>query len=75
MWRLHIAAQAMREGRDNVAAIAERVGYRSEEAFSRAFKRQFGSSPAAWRKCKLEHLLSDSLPGSPSRRIQILRGP
>jgi AraC family transcriptional regulator, alkane utilization regulator len=50
MWRLHLAAQAMREGRDNIAAIAERVGYRSEEAFSRAFKRQFGSSPAAWRK-------------------------
>jgi AraC-like DNA-binding protein len=49
-WRLHLAAQALREDRENIAAIAEQVGYGSEEAFGRAFTRCFGSSPAAWRK-------------------------
>jgi AraC-like DNA-binding protein len=33
-----------------VATIAEEVGYESEEAFSRAFKRLMGVSPAAWRR-------------------------
>jgi AraC-like DNA-binding protein len=33
-----------------VAAIAEEVGYESEAAFSRAFKRLMGVSPAAWRR-------------------------
>ena len=33
-----------------LAEIAERVGYESEYAFNRAFKRQVGRPPAAWRK-------------------------
>jgi len=32
-----------------VAAIARRIGYDAEEAFSRAFKHSHGSSPAPWR--------------------------
>lgn len=50
LWRLHLAAQRLREGHDSVARIAATVGYKSEAAFSRAFKRQFGASPAHWRK-------------------------
>jgi AraC-like DNA-binding protein len=50
MWRMHIAAQRLREGRGSVAQIAFAVGYESEAAFSRAFKRQFGESPGGWRK-------------------------
>jgi len=50
LWRMHIAAQRLREGRGNVAQIAFAVGYESEAAFSRAFKRQFGTSPGGWRK-------------------------
>ena len=49
-WRLALAAQMLRSGRDAVARVAERSGYESEAAFSRAFKREFGRSPAAWRK-------------------------
>lgn len=48
-WRLHLAAQALRHGTENISTIAWQSGYSSEEAFSRAFKRCFGASPAAWR--------------------------
>ena len=49
-WRLALAAQALRAGREPVIRIAERAGYESEAAFSRAFKREFGVPPASWRK-------------------------
>jgi AraC-like DNA-binding protein len=50
LWRLHVAAQQLREGRGSVAQIGFAIGYESEAAFSRAFKRQFGTSPGTWRK-------------------------
>lgn len=50
LWRMHIAAQRLREGHGSVAQIAFAVGYESEAAFSHAFKRQFGVSPGGWRK-------------------------
>jgi AraC-like DNA-binding protein len=50
MWRLHLAAQHLREGRGSLAQIAAAIGYDSESAFSRAFKRQFGVSPGVWRQ-------------------------
>jgi AraC-like DNA-binding protein len=49
-WRLALAAQMLRAGRDPVIRIAERAGYDSEAAFSRAFKREFGMPPASWRR-------------------------
>src|SRR5262245_24414255 len=49
-WRMQIAKQMMREGAGNIQDIATRVGYESEAAFSRAFKRATGSPPAAWRR-------------------------
>jgi AraC-like DNA-binding protein len=49
-WRLALAAQALRTGGDAIVRVAERSGYESEAAFSRAFKREFGTPPAAWRK-------------------------
>jgi AraC-like DNA-binding protein len=49
-WRMHVAAQQLREGRGSVAQIGFSIGYESEAAFSRAFKRQFGTSPGTWRK-------------------------
>jgi AraC-like DNA-binding protein len=50
LWRMHVAAQRLREGQSSVAQIAFAVGYESEAAFSRAFKRQFGTSPGSWRR-------------------------
>jgi AraC-like DNA-binding protein len=49
-WRLQIAAQELRNGTQSLAAVAERVGYESEAAFNRAFKREFGMPPASWRR-------------------------
>jgi len=49
-WRMQLAKQMMREGARNIQEVATRVGYDSEAAFNRAFKRATGSPPAAWRK-------------------------
>ncbi|MGE0355432.1 MAG: AraC family transcriptional regulator [Burkholderiales bacterium] len=49
-WRLALASQSLASGNDAVARVAERVGYESEAAFNRAFKREFGIPPAAWRR-------------------------
>lgn len=49
-WRMQLAKQMMRDGGHNIQEVATRVGYDSEAAFNRAFKRATGSPPAAWRK-------------------------
>jgi AraC-like DNA-binding protein len=49
-WRLQIAAQQLRDGEKSLADVAEQVGYESEAAFNRAFKREFGMPPATWRR-------------------------
>lgn len=49
-WRMQLAAQRLRESREAIAQVGYQVGYESEAAFSRAFKREFGASPAAWRR-------------------------
>jgi len=49
-WRLQLAARALGSTSRGVADIAEEVGYESEAAFNRAFKREFGSPPARYRK-------------------------
>jgi AraC-like DNA-binding protein len=48
-WRMHIAEELLASTDLGVAQVARRVGYESEEAFSRAFKRSVGSSPSIWR--------------------------
>jgi AraC-like DNA-binding protein len=51
-WRMHVAEGLLGETRLTVGTIARRVGYESEEAFSRAFKRRHGSSPGLWRTAR-----------------------
>ena len=49
-WRMHIAEDMLATTQKPIATIARRVGYESEEAFSRAFKRLHQDvSPGAWR--------------------------
>jgi AraC family transcriptional regulator, alkane utilization regulator len=48
-WRLQVAARLLRTTSETLPEIASRVGYQSEEAFSRAFKRGLGQPPGAFR--------------------------
>jgi AraC-like DNA-binding protein len=49
-WRMHVAVAALKDEGATVGQLADRLGYRSEAAFSRAFKRVIGVSPGAVRK-------------------------
>ena len=49
-WRTSLAATQLRDGNTSIVRVAAEVGYESEAAFNRAFKREFGLPPAAWRK-------------------------
>ncbi len=51
-WRMQLAAGLLRDTSRKVAEVALAVGYESEAAFSRAFKREVGVSPGAWRREK-----------------------
>ena len=49
-WRMHLARDALTEQGSTVAELASRLGYRSEAAFARAFKRVIGTPPGAVRR-------------------------
>lgn len=49
-WRMQLAAERIRNSSDNFAVIAADVGYESEAAFNRAFKRVAGVTPGRWRQ-------------------------
>jgi AraC-like DNA-binding protein len=51
-WRMLLAANLLRRSNAPLARIAEDVGYQTDTAFSRAFRREFGASPAAWRRSR-----------------------
>jgi AraC-like DNA-binding protein len=55
-WRLQLGAQMLKSTSNSVAQIAAEVGYESEPAFNRAFKREFSFPPAQFRnQAKLAH--------------------
>jgi AraC-like DNA-binding protein len=49
-WRMQLASRMLRETQSSVLSIALHIGYDSEAAFGRAFKRLVGMPPAAWRR-------------------------
>ena len=49
-WRMQIASELLTSGNAKVATVAVEIGYASEAAFSRAFKKMVGMSPSAWRR-------------------------
>ena len=51
-WRMQVAAALLAQSGAKVAAIGEEVGYDSEAAFSRAFKKATGLAPGAWRETR-----------------------
>ena len=52
LWRMQVAAGLLTRSGDKVASIARDVGYDSEAAFSRAFKKSTGVAPGAWRESR-----------------------
>jgi AraC-like DNA-binding protein len=61
-WRLQLGAQMLKSTSSSVAQVAAEVGYESEPAFNRAFKREFGLPPARFRN------QAKSAPGKSIRR-------
>ncbi len=51
-WRMQVAAQELRSRSASLVQVANKVGYESEAAFSRAFKKAFGTAPATWRRSR-----------------------
>jgi len=49
-WRMQLAANHLLSGTDSIATVADRVGYESEAAFSRAFRNVVGMPPSQWRR-------------------------
>jgi len=49
LWRMQLASRLLADG-GQVGPVAEAVGYESEAAFSRAFKKAVGQAPATWRR-------------------------
>jgi len=49
-WRMQIAAGLLSSGNANIASVAAEIGYASEAAFSRAFKKMVGVPPSDWRR-------------------------
>jgi AraC-like DNA-binding protein len=52
-WRMQVATQKLRNTSASLAQVADLVGYSSEAAFSRAFKKAFGAAPATWRRSNI----------------------
>ena len=51
-WRMQVAASRLSQSAAKVATIGAEVGYDSEAAFSRAFKKATGLAPGAWREAR-----------------------
>ncbi|WP_317054748.1 AraC family transcriptional regulator [Roseovarius rhodophyticola] len=52
-WRMEIAKQALLDTTNTLTDVAEKAGYASDSAFTRVFKKETGSTPAAFRKKSL----------------------
>jgi AraC-like DNA-binding protein len=63
LWRMQLASRLLIQG-EQVAEVAAAVGYESEAAFSRAFKKLVGEAPSAWRR--LNATRASTLAGAPS---------
>jgi AraC-like DNA-binding protein len=65
-WRLQLAARLLKTTRNTVLQIASEVGYESEAAFNRAFKRELGAPPGQFRKAVSDRESAE--PGRPGAR-------
>jgi AraC-like DNA-binding protein len=58
-WRMNVACRQLVTSRQGIDQIAASVGYESQAAFNRAFKKHVGLPPAAWRTRERTRLDSD----------------
>jgi len=65
-WRMHLARRLLSESPLGLGEIASRVGYDSEAAFNRAFRRVVGIPPASWRQAKASTQATED--GQPGQR-------
>jgi AraC-like DNA-binding protein len=61
-WRMQVAVRRLRDTKAKLLEVALGVGYESEAAFSRAFKRAVGVAPGAWRAGQRREHTSLSIP-------------
>lgn len=69
-WRIQLAASELLSGTESVAVVANRVGYDSEAAFSRAFKKFTGEPPSDWRKRRNGRAVSEERPSAVSNHAK-----
>jgi len=53
-WRMLLASNLLARSNAPLLRIAQDVGYQTDTAFSRAFRREFGAPPATWRRLRGE---------------------
>ena len=58
-WRMLLAANLLSRSNAPLSRIAEDVGYQTDTAFSRAFRREYGAPPAAWRRSRASRRATD----------------
>ena len=68
-WRMQLAAELLRTTDVKLADVAERFGYSSEAAFSRAFARHVGDAPARWRDVARAQAMTRLTPGPAERAL------
>jgi AraC-like DNA-binding protein len=61
-WRMQLAARLLESPGISVARAAAEVGYESEAAFSRAFKKYVGTPPGAWRRNRISSARGETMP-------------
>lgn len=69
-WRMHLARHLLSETTLGIGEIAGRVGYESEAAFNRAFRRLVGAPPATWRQSVGDRRPPGNPGGTPARRLR-----
>jgi AraC-like DNA-binding protein len=74
-WRMQVAAGLLLQSRAKIAEIALQVGYDSEAAFSRAFKKFVGTAPGAWRRRRDPEPLARSESTPPTAPVPDTRSP
>jgi AraC-like DNA-binding protein len=70
-WRMHLAQHLLQDSTLGLAEIAARVGYESDAAFNRAFRRRVGSPPATWRQARDFSTEAEAKRAEPTRAFSV----